>query len=933
MHYLRQVKVRCPYKGTEYLNLPLKCQFVINHFRYRIMSLPLPPTSTSVNTRPQFSPLSENLPNSELGGINHSAVANRYNNLTKEAKQNLFQHAIVEVLSQIREEKPDKNLDAYNALIGIDKVTPVDIYTYGASNMFFIPDAKGSKTGILVNLNSPDKPYTHIQQQSDFNKINDTNFRQNFTSWEKQDGRTYSGVDTALEGIQGDQGGWNLGHFNQNEPRTINISELSEDLVDRLDYHVTQENNKDQTLSNLLLNVLPRSAKGAAREPLGVSASGIPFQLEVTFEGLTPTEALRGIQSPFSQLAKYFDLLIASTNGSDLQDVEYSQERAESIGAWIDTGTQLVMSASGIGAAVSVLQQAAGLTADVIEGNEINPLDVVSLSLAVLPGGKIVAKLSKVSNTLGQVVRGGISIAETGVDIVGSSRDLIEGFKKGNYTDIINGLVSVASSSASGRPGKLKIDHAIKNGNPETKIPTPTYRNNEGEVRPIPTAQNESFFEKVAIEAPSGQGPEVSRLHESNGGSHENGMGGNESNQNPNSNKAGDNVKLSTSTTLNNIKPLPLRSIGNYDGLTLGNKSQGSWAVLNTDGAPLTITFQNKNWDIRYARLDNDWGYIATDTNQTQYRGFSTINIGGDSYNLAGNITKQQDENGIVQFYTTSGPGGAPGEGPRVRKRHRDSEGESDSEDPSILHRAIRPDERPSQGLFAPDNAIFKEPATHVSAGSRAQTPSTWISLSRSRGVAAAWADPRNGGSGYMVVADLPTGAVLDLTDQGTRRELFGKASAGNFAAGSQEVLFDSHKYGPIPPEYVKTYKVVPLNDEQYESFKKLLGDGSQGEVSINKNRAKTTVSKVPTEPLPRLVIRTTNDINGSGVDANLYTAQHFWDKLPSDVKQRISDDPSFNTAQSPIDPYKLDFISDEEFTGYTLDLFTAAAKHGPSAS
>ena len=155
----------------------------------------------------------------------------------------------------------------------------------------------------------------------------------------------------------------------------------------------------------------------------------------------------------------------------------------------------------------------------------------------------------------------------------------------------------------------------------------------------------------------------------------------------------------------------------------------------------------------------------------------------------------------MVQVYTTSGPGVAPGEGTRVRRRHRDSEGESDSEDPSILHRAIRPDEKPSQGIFAPDNAIFKDPATHVSAGSRAKTPSTWISLSRSRGVAAAWADPRNGGSGYMVVADLPTGKVLDLTNQGTRRELFGKASAGNFAAGSQEVLFDSPKYWPIPPE------------------------------------------------------------------------------------------------------------------------------------
>ncbi|CCN38718.1 hypothetical protein VIBNISFn27_p10180 [Vibrio nigripulchritudo SFn27] len=545
--------------------------------------------------------------NLDLGGINHSAVANRYRNLTKEAQQNLYQFAIIEVLSQIREERPDKNLDAYNALIGIDKVTTVDIYTYGATNMFFMPDARGSKTGILVNLNSPDKPYTNIQQPSDFNNINDESFRQNFTSWEKRDGTTYSGVDTALDGLQEGQGGWNLGYFNQKTPRTINISELSKILVERLDYHVSQENNDDQILSTLLLDVLPRSAKGAAREPLGVSASGIPFQLEFTFEGFTsPTDELRAIQSPFSHLAKYFDLLVASTNGSDLQDVEYSQEQAENIGAWIDSGTQLLMSASGIGAAVSVIQGAAGLTADAIEGKEIDPLDVISLSLAAIPGGKIVAKLSKVSKNLGQVVRGGISIAETGVDIVGSSRDLIEGFKKGNFTDIINGLVSVASSSASGRPGKSKIGNAIKKGNPDAPLPTrPTYRNHEGEVRPIPTAQTKSFFERVAIvrrEGLSGRGAiGLDLTAAQKRGAELSGMGGTISKSNPNGNVSQVYINeaegIEKNITYRKV-PVP-NEPGNFENRLqesfLDNNGQTKWRDFPYAGEEFDFRLQHKD--------------------------------------------------------------------------------------------------------------------------------------------------------------------------------------------------------------------------------------------------------------------------------------------------------------------------------------------------
>lgn len=143
---------------------------------------------------------------------------------------------------------------------------------------------------------------------------------------------------------------------------------------------------------------------------------------------------------------------------------------------------------------------------------------------------------------------------------------------------------------------------------------------------------------------------------------------------------------------------------------------------------------------------------------------------------------------------------------PRFRKYHELSEGESDSEDPQVLYRALREDEDPAQGLRAPygyDASISGQ--AHVAAGLRAKRKSRFVSASRSIKPPAAW--QREGG--LVVKFRRPSnGKVYDLTRFEDRQKIFDNPEGriANFAKASQEVIFT----GVVPPEdIIKVYKVV----------------------------------------------------------------------------------------------------------------------------
>ncbi|NTZ07762.1 hypothetical protein [Burkholderia metallica] len=138
---------------------------------------------------------------------------------------------------------------------------------------------------------------------------------------------------------------------------------------------------------------------------------------------------------------------------------------------------------------------------------------------------------------------------------------------------------------------------------------------------------------------------------------------------------------------------------------------------------------------------------------------------------------------------------------PRVRPDHRLSDGESDSENPDVLYRSLRSNESDvrTTGLLPPEGHDASISAlAHVQAGSRAEVKSDWVSATRSKKVAAAWAGKSNGQvARFTKPADRET---YDLTVPHDQARIFPNGGSGlNAAKGSQEVLIK----GGVPAENV----------------------------------------------------------------------------------------------------------------------------------
>ncbi|KVX22961.1 hypothetical protein WL02_05365 [Burkholderia ubonensis] len=139
---------------------------------------------------------------------------------------------------------------------------------------------------------------------------------------------------------------------------------------------------------------------------------------------------------------------------------------------------------------------------------------------------------------------------------------------------------------------------------------------------------------------------------------------------------------------------------------------------------------------------------------------------------------------------------------PRVRADHKQSDGESDSENPDVLYRSLRRDERDvrTTGLLPPqDHDPSISALAHVQAGSRAEVKSAWVSATRSKKVAAAWAARSEGGQ--VAKFTKPAGKeTYDLTTPHDQALIFPNGGSGlNAAKGSQEVLIK----GGVPAENI----------------------------------------------------------------------------------------------------------------------------------
>jgi hypothetical protein len=191
---------------------------------------------------------------------------------------------------------------------------------------------------------------------------------------------------------------------------------------------------------------------------------------------------------------------------------------------------------------------------------------------------------------------------------------------------------------------------------------------------------------------------------------------------------------------------------------------------------------------------------------------------------------------------------------PRYRDVHPESEGESESEDPNVFYRTLRPEELPLRNGLRPPvgHDPDKTAADHIRAGSRAKVKSSWVSFTRSIKTAAAWAAENES---RIAKVRLPEGArveegrVYDTTDPEQLAAVFGDSggSAENFAKASQEVVVR----GGLGAEAVlQVFKAKYVSPEEYEQYKTGAATDT-GLYAVVRTRAKVTENKVKLPPKP----------------------------------------------------------------------------------
>ncbi|MFF5471900.1 hypothetical protein [Streptomyces achromogenes] len=191
---------------------------------------------------------------------------------------------------------------------------------------------------------------------------------------------------------------------------------------------------------------------------------------------------------------------------------------------------------------------------------------------------------------------------------------------------------------------------------------------------------------------------------------------------------------------------------------------------------------------------------------------------------------------------------------PRYRDVHPESEGESESEDPSVFYRTLRPEELPLRNGLRPPagHDPDKTAADHIRAGSRAKVKSRWVSFTRSIKTAAAWAAENESRIAKVKLPDgarVEEGRVYDTTDPVQLAAVFGDngGSAENFAKASQEVVV---KDGLGAEAVLQVFKAKYLTPEQYEQYKTGAATDA-GLYAVVRTRAKVTESKQKLAPKP----------------------------------------------------------------------------------
>lgn len=399
-----------------------------------------------------------------------------YEGFSDEQKNKTYIHGINFVLAKIKNDpslsKPIKD-NARLAILGAKNLVAVDIAGYRINNTLFLPEGPGSKSGVLIRLDS-DLPYYYVNKGSDLLYNIESDMPHNADIRPQRwvtPGLTANGVITylpsgidKLNSIRRGELRFNR-NFNYNRPRSTDIAGLSEYLANTMeaDYRL-----KGKRIKNKLL--ISRAIAGAHIPDPGVTVTEVKSRLAVNSADLTPAQYLRAFAKPFAALSGDMQLIASSIEGESIQETELHVHHAEYIGSWIDATAGAITSFTPQGVVLNSVQSAADIAADLAEGKQPDPLAVAGLVMGWIPGEKIAVKVGKFTALGAKTVKYGLMIGNKVIDlaIVGSSiKAAVEtGEPLAIYQALLASGMSIDNSykMAISMSSQLKINKELESG-------------------------------------------------------------------------------------------------------------------------------------------------------------------------------------------------------------------------------------------------------------------------------------------------------------------------------------------------------------------------------------------------------------------------------------------------------------------------------------
>lgn len=404
----------------------------------------------------------------EVKPAQHSNIQEilKYSNFSKDKKKSTYLYGIKYALFKMEnDESLSRNIrnNAYLARTGASLLVPVDIYKYKLNNTFLLPDYPGSKSGMLVRLDS-DKLYYYVSKGAHI--LPNIKWAMPFDAkeWRSEQVPSNSGIGytpffNGFSVVNKLRGGIIEFHkfFNFNNPKAISINNLATLLEKTI-----AEDYKKKSIVIQNENLMKRAILGAQIPDQGVSVTEVKYRLEFDWSNLKPDEYLRSFSQPFAILGGQMQLIFSNAEGETLQQAKQNIILAEYIGAWIDLTSDVATAFTPAGLAIGLAQSAADIGADMLEHKSPNILNIVSLILTAIPEAKIAAKVGMFSHVAGHSVKYGLMIGKKVVDlaVVGTSIKAAE--ESGEPLAIYQALTTCGLSARSTYHLTKNITSALK---------------------------------------------------------------------------------------------------------------------------------------------------------------------------------------------------------------------------------------------------------------------------------------------------------------------------------------------------------------------------------------------------------------------------------------------------------------------------------------